>query len=393
MGLASATVIAGVASLSRAFLSLGCNSFEVRGLDRFLRILHSPERRQSRTGLLTYANHVSVLDEPLLWGTLPFRGSVNPLRPAQTLPPPFYTSNPAENARWTLAASDIVYKNAAMAAFFNTGQVLETFRGASPFQPALDRALEILDKGRWVHVFPEGYVNLSRTTDLRRFKWGISRMAMEADRAPVCIPIWITGFDQVMPEPRSAPRWLPRLGASVTVTFGRPVSQAAMQRVFTADSRCIGAVPSKAEDDASTSLTEQDRRHREGHYWESAWQPNVETLGPPEDWETRSGYESLHSQSQSSSSATYAPPPPQNSHYPPLATHKPPPQGWPTNPPHSRAARALQLESTHPERASVRSAFAALLRAEMARLGMCVRREMGDGDGEGRLAHTIMQQS
>ncbi|KAK0534394.1 Lyso-phosphatidylcholine acyltransferase [Tilletia horrida] len=364
------------------------------------------------------------MDEPLLWGSLPFtkHGTQKLIASARSRSPsadaeephqhqqnqqqrryrsPFVSLHPAENARWTLAASDIVYLNSALGAFFNTGQVLETYRGASPFQPALDTAIDQLDRGRWVHIFPEGYVNLSLTTDLRRFKWGISRIAMESDRAPLCIPIWITGFDQIMPEPRAKPRWLPRPGASVSITFGRPVSRAAMRDVLSADSRCVGSVPSTAEMSKSDAGdAEAQRRKREEAYWNEAWQPDAATLGEPEDWEISSDYASSSTQnlhdmataaiSAASARGAFSTPPPM-SHFPPIAAHRPPPGGWPINPPGSRAARASELESLDPNRAKIRSSFAAMLRDEMGRLGLCVRRAMGDGEGEGRLAHTIME--
>ncbi|KAE8222219.1 hypothetical protein CF319_g4546 [Tilletia indica] len=409
MNLASTSIIASVASLSRAFLLLGCRSVTVRGLDRFLRILHSQERRDSRTGLLTYANHVSVLDEPLLWGSLPFTKSatrklidsakssikddVSKGRSQQEFRSPFVSLDPANNARWTLAASDIVYINAALRSFFNTGQVLETFRGGSPFQPALDSAIDQLDRSRWVHIFPEGYVNLSRTTDLRRFKWGISRIAMETERAPVCVPIWISGFDQVMPEPRSRPRWLPRPGATLSITFGRPVSQEAMRNVLTAESGCIGAIPAHADAEHSQS---GDRSGRERAYWEEAWQPDASILEDAEDWELDSGYFTSTSGDvrdmalKASRQAAAPPTAPLKGQFPPIAAHSPPPGGWPQNPPDSRAAKAALLDQTNPERKQVRSDFAALLRDELGRLGLCVRKARGDGDGAGRLAHTLM---
>jgi len=48
---------------------------------------------------------------------------------------------------------------------------------------------------------------------------------MEANAIPVIIPVWLTGFDQVMPEGRRFPyKYMPRLGASLSVTFGDPLS-------------------------------------------------------------------------------------------------------------------------------------------------------------------------
>ncbi|KAL9937766.1 hypothetical protein V8E36_003311 [Tilletia maclaganii] len=434
MKLASAAVITSVASLSRAFLLLGCRSVTVRGLDRFLRILHSEARRKSQTGLLTYANHISVLDEPLLWGALPFtksgtekliasarggkgKSAASSSDEAQTQSSwrkriarhrsPFATLDPAQNARWTLAASDIVYLNPALRAFFNTGQVLETHRGGTPFQPALDAAITQLDRARWVHIFPEGYVNVSRSSDLRRFKWGISRIAMEADRAPVCVPIWITGFDHVMPEPRAAPRWVPRTGAHVSVTFGRPVAQAAMRGIFNKESRCLGQVPAAQHAEGRDGGAEAARLQREGTYWNEAWEVDVDTLGEPEPWEIETGYttaaggEDVHrlaaAELATNPAGSSSRPDAQDdkdaakSRFPPIPPHKPPPGGWPANPPDSRAARAAALERTEPRRGQIRSDFARLLREEMGKLGLCVRRAMGDKGGAGRLAHTIME--
>ena len=47
---------------------------------------------------------------------------------------------------------------------------------------------------------------------------------MEAKLPPVVIPVWITGFDQLMPEGRPFPyNYLPRIGARLGVTFGDPI--------------------------------------------------------------------------------------------------------------------------------------------------------------------------
>lgn len=46
-----------------------------------------------------------------------------------------------------------------------------------------------------MHLFPEGYVNLSRKALCRRFKWGVGRLLLEAEleKRPVVVPIWIEG--------------------------------------------------------------------------------------------------------------------------------------------------------------------------------------------------------
>lgn len=47
---------------------------------------------------------------------------------------------------------------------------------------------------------------------------------MECNTPPVIIPMWLTGFDQLMPEGRAFPyKYLPRPGAELSVTFGNPI--------------------------------------------------------------------------------------------------------------------------------------------------------------------------
>jgi len=50
------------------------------------------------------------------------------------------------------------------------------------------------------------------------------RILMETNVTPTVIPMWISGFDKLMPEGRAFPyKYLPRIGARLTVTFGKPV--------------------------------------------------------------------------------------------------------------------------------------------------------------------------
>jgi len=49
-------------------------------------------------------------------------------------------------------------------------------------------------------------------------------MVMESAIPPVIIPVWLTGFDQLMPLGRAFPcNYLPRPGAELSVTFGNPI--------------------------------------------------------------------------------------------------------------------------------------------------------------------------
>jgi len=145
-----------------------------------------------------------------------------------------------------------VYTIRVFSAFFRKGQVLETFRGEGIYQPAADLAIEKLRAGAWVHIhmFGEGKVCQSDTykgdpqtgiARLQRFRWGIGRILMEMHRLPTIIPMWITGFDKLMPEGRRAPwKFIPRQDARLSVTFGPPLSPAVVRATMTSAS---GIVP------------------------------------------------------------------------------------------------------------------------------------------------------
>lgn len=79
----------------------------------------------------------------------------------------------------------------------------------------------------WVHIFPEGKIHQSPRKTMRYFKWGVARLILEANECPDVVPMWIEGFDQIMHESREFPRFLPRPGKKVSVTFGSKVDSEA----------------------------------------------------------------------------------------------------------------------------------------------------------------------
>lgn len=58
---------------------------------------------------------------------------------------------------------------------------------------------------------------------MRYFKWGVARLILEASECPDVVPIWLEGLDQVMHESRKFPRFLPRAGKQISITFGNKV--------------------------------------------------------------------------------------------------------------------------------------------------------------------------
>ena len=58
---------------------------------------------------------------------------------------------------------------------------------------------------------------------------------MEAAVPPIVIPMWLTGFNHLMPEGRSFPyKYFPRPGTQLSVTFGDPVPGERIQQALRA---------------------------------------------------------------------------------------------------------------------------------------------------------------
>lgn len=244
---------------------------------------------------------------------------------------------------------------------FTQGQVIPTDRGRGIFQPALDTAISKLNMGHWVHLFPEGYVNLSRQMVLRRFKWGLSRLLLEAEKRPRVIPIWIEGFDQIMPDPRNFPKFLPRPFAKLHVHFGEPIDQ-----------------PGTILDTMLTSLRKR---------------PSLNPLHwAQEDEETQQIHAIASSASREEAPEISIP---KMSSFPAVASHPVPKAGWP-DPPMDSLAYKSQLGSQRDEEAMKdRSRLAEVLRRELAWLGVKSRRDRGEPEGEvGELVHGgVLEQS
>ncbi|KAF8603296.1 acyltransferase-domain-containing protein [Ceratobasidium sp. AG-I] len=208
MGIGSFLTIGTIGLGSKALLNTICSGVTINGLQHLLTALD--ETNRNGRGIITVSNHISVVDDPLVWGALPAGKCI--LTP--------------RNMRWTLGASDIMFTNPVYGWFFRNGQVIETVRGAGVHQPALDIAVAKLNSGAWVHVFPEGKVNQESCKpdgQLLRFKWGVGRLIMSTIETPTIIPMYISGLHKVMPEPRRF-KFLPRPGHHISITFGDPAA-------------------------------------------------------------------------------------------------------------------------------------------------------------------------
>lgn len=166
--------------------------------------------------LITLSNHISCIDDPVLWGILlPFN----------------YYFKKADTVRWSAAAVDICFSRPWHSAFFSLGKTFPIMRGVGLNQPAMDFALALLRHKQWLHLFPEGRVMRNDQqeviSNLDRgyvFKWGISKLILDYFKGathktkPISeiriLPFYHLGMDKV--QPIGWP-YIPRINKNITV--------------------------------------------------------------------------------------------------------------------------------------------------------------------------------
>ncbi|XP_042450401.1 N-acylphosphatidylethanolamine synthase-like isoform X3 [Zingiber officinale] len=152
------------------------NSTSVHNPQTLIRLVKS---RPTGVPLLTVSNHMSTLDDPLIWG---FKG---------------FPTMDAKLARWVLAAEDICFKNKLLSYMFRIGKCIPINRGGGIYQEHMNEALEVLSHGGWLHTFPEGKVS-QLSAPIKRLKWGTASLIVRAPVTPIVLPIVHSGFEKLL---------------------------------------------------------------------------------------------------------------------------------------------------------------------------------------------------
>lgn len=91
-------------------------------------------------------------------------------------------------------------------------------RGHGVYQDAIDLCIEKCALGHWVHVFPEGKVNMEK--EEIRLKWGVGRIIYESPKIPIILPLWHEGMDTVLPNVEP---YMFKCNKKVTINVGQPL--------------------------------------------------------------------------------------------------------------------------------------------------------------------------
>ncbi|EGE77927.2 tafazzin [Blastomyces dermatitidis ATCC 18188] len=210
-GCSTATMYTVVAAC-RAFLYAASNT-EVHGHEKFIKLLESRADPGSRTrGLITgqvMPTH-RILHSP--YGGLfqpTMTQAIRLLSRGPFSPEPHMA--PASRQHWSL-------QNVCVDPFSEVATAYTTTGEDSHIAPSAYAC----NSFSWIHIFPEGKVHQAPNKTMRYFKWGVSRLILEASECPDVVPMWIEGTDQVMHEDRGFPRFIPRVNKNISITFGDP---------------------------------------------------------------------------------------------------------------------------------------------------------------------------
>jgi len=120
--------------------------------------------------------------------------------------------------RWVFCAADVCFATRASSLFFENGKAMPLRRGGGLDQPELMHAVDKLNRGDWVHIFPEGRVFQKQEGVMGPSRPGVGKLIAEAERLPAIVPFYHIGMENVRPIGRG-----PQRGHKVWVIVGDPI--------------------------------------------------------------------------------------------------------------------------------------------------------------------------
>ncbi|XP_065674516.1 tafazzin isoform X4 [Hydra vulgaris] len=183
-----------------------CNRVTIYNRELFLNLIHD---RPAGTPLITVSNHTSMFDDPGILATImDLKALVN-----------------QRKMRWSMAAKEICFATCLTSYVSHHGKLIPIERGKGVYQDGVNYAIQKLNAGDWIHVFPEGKI----TSETVRLKWGVGRMINECVKTPIILPFWHVGMQEFLPLendiyiPFFGHITLPRIKKKITILFGDPI--------------------------------------------------------------------------------------------------------------------------------------------------------------------------
>lgn len=167
-------------------------------------ILKHVYNREEGRPLITISNHDSCADDPIAFGSI--------------FPLSWFANTTSRRFKWTLGAREVCFSQPSHSLFFRLGRVLPIVRGEGVYQSTMNEVLKELDKGDWLHIYPEGKINLEK--EFIRLKWGVARLIADAQVTPIVLPYWHYGMEHILPN---TPPYKPRINKKVTIVVGKPM--------------------------------------------------------------------------------------------------------------------------------------------------------------------------
>jgi len=169
--------------------------------------LDSYLNRSVNQPLVTVSNHNSTIDDPVVLSQIVSWKYI--FRP--------------HLLRWGWCAREYCFYNRIVSFFFGAGKLLPIVRGEGLYQPGFDQAQSVVERGDWMHIFPEGRCINSNDNSLGPLRWGVGKLVGDAflkGMDPIVIPVVHNGMQSLLSHYHYRPRLFK---AHVRILVGKPI--------------------------------------------------------------------------------------------------------------------------------------------------------------------------